>query len=62
MFAFYNFSGFLNDNPFLRDQTNNKFYGKNAGFEDSGFVKTCDEPVLDLLQERKTREIQTVKD
>ena len=43
-----------------RDEKKN--HGKNAGFEDSGFVKTCDELVLDLLHEKKTREIQTAKD
>ena len=32
---------------------------RNQIFEDSGFVRTCDELVLDLLQERKIREIQT---
>ena len=27
-------------------KTNDKFYGKNSGFVDSGFVKTCDELVI----------------
>ena len=26
-------------------KANNKFHGKNSGFVDSGFVKTCDELV-----------------
>ena len=28
-----------------------KFHGKNSGFVDSGFVKTCDELVIDLEDE-----------
>ena len=28
-------------------KANNKFHGKNSGFVDSGFVKTCDELVIE---------------
>ena len=28
-------------------KTNDKFHGKDSGFVDSGFVKTCDELVIE---------------
>ena len=32
-------------------KTNEKIHGKNSGFIDSGFVKTCDELVIGLVGE-----------
>ena len=32
-------------------KANDKFHGKNSGFVDSGFVKICDELVIDLEDE-----------
>ena len=31
-------------------KTNDEFHGKNSGFVDSGFVKTCDELVIGVKQ------------
>ena len=46
--AFYNLFGSLNKNPFRTDQNKGKFRGeKKLGFIDSGFVKTCDELVIE---------------
>ena len=31
-------------------KANEKIYGKNSGFVDSGFVKTCDELIIGVKQ------------
>ena len=31
-------------------KANYRFHGKNSDFVDSGFVKTCDELVIDLFE------------
>ena len=33
----------------MKIKANDKFHGKNSGFVDSGFVKTCDELVIGLV-------------
>ena len=35
-------------------KTNDKFHGINVGFVDSGFVKTCDELVIDETNLRRS--------
>ena len=45
--AFYNLFQFLNENSFRTDQS--KFHGKSSGFVDSGFVKTCDELAIGVV-------------
>ena len=42
----------LDQNQFRTDQSKKKYHeGKKSGFVDSGFVKTCDELVIDLEDE-----------
>ena len=39
-------------------KTNIKFHGKKSGFVDSGFVKTCDELVIDPEKMQKSADIE----
>ena len=46
--TFYNLFPFLCENPFRTDQSKQQIsWGKNSVFVDSGFVKTCNELVID---------------
>ena len=45
--VFHDLFWFLDENPFRTGPNKREIYGNNSGFVDSGFVKTCDELVLD---------------
>ena len=52
--AFYNLFWFLNKNLYRKLKIG-KFHGeKKSDFVDSGFVKTCDELVIDSVWQKKT--------
>ena len=41
-------------------KTNDQFDGKNSGFVDSGFVKTCDELVIEPRGQECVQRLETV--
>ena len=41
-------------------KNNDKFDGKNSGFLDSGFVKTCDELVIEPRGQECVQRLETV--